>query len=375
MKLSYPALLLIGLFWGCAREEASPGIGTEREVVLGPESVFRVHRERIETGPILSGTLEPKERAMVRAELAGQVTATSAEVGQRVRRGQLLARMESDPVRQSVISAESALRTAEQAVATAQRNAERAAELEAAGAVAQQAVEAARLEVASAEAQLANSRSQLAAARESLEDTVVRAPIDGIVSEKAIAEGDVVQPGAPLFTIVDLSTLQLEADVPSTAIGSLELGAPVEFHIAGYADRTFIGELVRMSPVADPDTQQLTLFVSIPNRDALLVGGLFSEGRLVSEAREALVVPMNALDGASTSPSVLRISEGRVERVAVDLGIQDERSELVEVRAGLAENDRVLAGPSRDILPGTAVVVSEEVEASEGPRAPSTGSW
>ena len=128
------------------------------------------------------------------------------------------------------------------------------------------------------------------------------------------ADTDVVTVGMPLFTIVDLSSLRLEAAVPSEELGLLKVGVPVEFTVRGYSE-PLSGRIERIAPQADPATRQVTIFVAIPNVGGRLVSGLFAEGRVVSASADGLVVPMNAVDTSGPTPFVLRAAGGKAEKV------------------------------------------------------------
>jgi RND family efflux transporter MFP subunit len=164
-------------------------------------------------------------------------------------------------------------------------------------------------------------------------------------------------PGTPLYTIIDPSSMRLEASVPSDRIGELRVGAPVHFTVRGYEGQTFAGRIERISPVADPATRQISIFVAIPNVGGRLIAGLFAEGRVQTEVRRALVVPGTAVDTTGTAPAVTRIREGKAERVEVKLGVRDGETEKVEVLSGLADGDVVLIGAARGVTPGTPVTV------------------
>ena len=102
----------------------------------------------------------------------------------------------------------------------------------------------------------------------------------------------------------------------------------------------------------------LRIIATIPNAGAALVGGLFAEGRIASEARTVPVVPINAVDERGVRPSVMRIRNGKVERVEIELGLRDNQTETVEARAGLVPGDTVLLGTARGLTAGTPVRVS-----------------
>jgi RND family efflux transporter MFP subunit len=178
-----------------------------------------------------------------------------------------------------------------------------------------------------------------------------------LVSERAASAGDVVQPGSEMFTIVDPSSMRLEASVPSDALTALRIGDPVEFKVNAYPDRTFVGRVERINPTADAVTRQVRIYVGIPNTGGRLVAGLFAEGRVATDSRSALIVPQNAVDVRSVRPTTVRVKNGRAERVEVELGLEDDASERVEVRSGLSAGDTVLVGAALGVTPGSHVRV------------------
>ena len=323
-------------------------------VRVGGENVVAVGRETIVIGPIVSGELRAEREATVRAEIGGSMTEVNVREGQAVGRGMLLGRIETrtlDDVRQSAMSS---VRNAENQLLVARRELDRTETLVKAGALAARDLDVARQNVTAAEAQLADAKSRLASADRQLADTVLRAPINGIIANRPVNIGDVVSVGAELFTIIDPSSMRLEASVPSDDLSHLRIGAKVEFTVRGY-DQRFEGRIAMISPLADPVTRQVPIYVSIPNVGGRLVAGLFAEGRVVSQSAEGLVVPLNAVNTTSGTPWVLRANGGKTERIEVRLGLQDPRSERVQVVAGLNEGDMLLRGAAQGITPGTPV--------------------
>jgi RND family efflux transporter MFP subunit len=343
----------------CAKKQAStpPAKPEDTALAVGTESVYRVAAVRLSSGPVISGSLEAEKTATVAAQVPGAVLASHAEEGQTVAEGALLARIDDSAMREAVLSAQSALRAMEQQVTVARRNAERSEAVLQGGAIPEREVETARWNVTNAQAGVADARSRLSYAREQLAKTMVHAPIRGIVSKKSVSPGDTVQPGSPLYTVVDPARMRLVAHVPAEGIANLQVGTPVEFTVAGMAGQRFTGHVERINPVADPATRQVEIFVSLPNDTGSLVGGLYAEGRVAAAARDALAVPTAAVERSLGQPAVLRVSGGRVERVPVQLGITDESAEKVEVVSGVAAGDVVLLGAARGITPGAKVVV------------------
>ena len=332
-------------------------------VQVGQENIVTVARGDIVAGPIISGELRAEIEATVRAEIGGPIVQVNAQEGQTVQKGALLGRIEATAIEDARRSAASALTSAENQLTVARREAERTEQLVSAGALAARDLDLARANVITAEAQVADARARLVAAQEQAGDATLRAPISGIVSDRAVNAGDVVSPGTALFTIIDPRSMRLEASVPSEELGVLRVGATVQFSVRGY-EQPFEGRIERISPQADPITRQVPIFVAIPNVGGRLVAGLFAEGRVVSAAARGLVVPQNAVNTTDQAPWVLRVSDGKAERVNVTVGLRDPRTERLEIKSGLNEGDIVLRGAAQGITPGTPVNVGNPVAGS-----------
>jgi RND family efflux transporter MFP subunit len=327
-------------------------------MLVGPENVTVVRAEVVRSGPAISGSLSPERSATIRSEMSASVVQTYAEAGQRVNKGQQLAQLDATVLRDQALSARSAVATAQNSYEIAKRELERNETLEQAGAIAERDLERARNAALSAQGQLSTARAQLANVQKQLDKATVRAPFAGVVSARQANAGDVVSPGTALFTVVDPASMQLVASVPAEALSQVRVGMPIEFSVNGYPDRTFTGRITRVNPVADPATRQVQITASIPNAGNTLVGGLFAEGRVSTESRTAPMVALAAVDERGLRPTVVRLKNGKIEKVEVTLGIRDAAAETVEITAGLAPGDTVLLGAARGISPGTPVKVS-----------------
>lgn len=356
VRLACGVLLAAGVS-GCNAEAEKPAAAAAPAAVqVGAENVLTVQRDRIVAGPLISGELRAANEATVRAELGGSMLQVAVEEGQAVRKGTLLGRIETATLDDTRRSAESALKNTQSQLDVARKESERAGQLVAAGALAARDLEVARSNVTAAEAQVADARARLQSAQKQLGDAVLRSPINGIVAVKSANVGDVVSPGTALFTIIDPSSMRLEASVPSEALASLRVGAPVQFTVRGY-ETPFEGRIDRISPQADPTTRQVPIFVSVANAGGRLVSGLFAEGRVINESAEGLIVPLNAVNTSENAPWALRVTGGKTERVAVTLGLRDVRTERVQILSGLNEGDIILIGAAQGITAGTAVTV------------------
>ncbi|MEO8192608.1 MAG: efflux RND transporter periplasmic adaptor subunit [Gemmatimonadales bacterium] len=340
---------------GAAAEADSSAAET---TTIGTENIAVVTSGVLQSGPTVSGALAPEREAVVRAQVGGSVLQTTADQGQAVRSGQTLARIEGGGLQDMYLSARAGVTAATNNADIARRELARAEKLLAAGAIAERDIEQARRSATAANAALADARARLATAQKQWNNTIVASPISGIVSERPISAGDVVQTGAHLFTVVDPSSMRLEGSVPAEQLSQVRLGAPVTFTVNGYPGRTFSGRVTRVNPTADPATRQVRILISIPNAEGRLVGGLFATGRLASESRSGMVVPVTAVDSRSNVPAVFRIKGGKVERVPVQLGLHDEAAEQVEIASGVQIGDTLLLGAAQGITPGTIVKVS-----------------
>ena len=201
--------------------------------------------------------------------------------------------------------------------------------------------------------------ARAASAAEQLRGTVVRSPLRGVLATREVREGDVVTTGRQLFTVVELSSMRLEASVPSDYLDQLAVGKPVEFEVRGRPGRVFHGTISAVAPRADPATRQIAILVAIPNPTRELVTGLYAEGRIVAQQVQALALPFTAVEQTGPREVVTALRAGKAVQVPVELGIRDEFSERIEVRSGLAAGERVVVGPARAIASGTKVDVRE----------------
>lgn len=351
-------MLLLSLLLACGAPPGSPADAAGQPVTLSASDVATVKLEPISSGPRVSGTLEPAARAVMRAEAGGSVETVSVEIGDHVKKGQVLATIESAALRQSLAGATAAVAAAEANAENAAREVERVGRLKEAGALSQRDVEAAVAASKSAAAQLEAARAQRAAAQQQSSGAAVRAPFDGVVSTRDVSAGDIVGIGSPMFTIIEPSTLRLSGAVPADSVGALTPGASVRFQVQGLGSRPFEGQIERISPSVDPATRQIPILVSIPNQDGALLAGLFAEGRVARDVHDGLVAPADALDG----DHVLRVRDGHVERVDVTVGSRDEDAERIELKGTVSAGDLLLVGAARSIAEGASVTLPSNKE-------------
>ena len=357
--LSTAAALALALSAACSGSETPVAANTPAtaSVSLAPQNIATATVAELSSGPAISGQLTPAREATVRSQVGGSLMALTVDRGQHVAANAVIARVSSRDLDDAFESAQAGVKSAESALAVAKSEETRTASLVKGGALAARDLEQAKNAVAMAEAQLAAAKARQKGAWQQVDDTSIRAPFAGVVSDRPANLGDVVSPGTAILTVIDPSSLRLEALVPSEYIGEVKAGQRVRFTIRGFPNQTFSGKVERVSPTADPITRQVSIFVALPNVTGKLIAGLFAEGRVESAVRKGVVVPLSAIDETGAVTTVTRIKDGKAERVAVQLGLRQPETELIEVVSGVASGDVVIVGSAKAVAPGTIVTV------------------
>lgn len=320
-----------------------PG-GGRGGIVLSPSDVTPVKRGAIEAATPITGDLRPIETVVVRARIEGDLVSLDVREGDRVARGQVLARFEAADEDADRRAAEADREAARSDLATAQWNLEQNDELFKAGAIAEGQLRVTRQQVATARSRLAAAEARVRAASTTLADTRVLAPTTGIVEKRFVMSGERVPRGAQLFTVVRTDVLELAAAVPARLAEGLRPGQKARFIADG---RTLEGSVARVSPTVDPASRSVTVYIQIPNPAGTLRGNTFATGRVVGRTiDDAMLVPTSAVRTPPDSgkPYVYRVVGDQIDYAELDLGVVDEEAGIAQVVDGLAPTDRVVVG-------------------------------
>jgi RND family efflux transporter MFP subunit len=337
----------------CRRK--APVAASDNVAKIGANDYVVARQDRITTGPVLSGNLSAETEANVRAEVAGPLVDVRVDEGERVGKGQLIARISPGAISAQQGAQAMGIASLRGNLGIAQKELSRQQALYKAGIAAKATVDTARAQVDAARAQLASAQAQSATTAEQSRDTTVEAPIAGVVTKRWVSQGDVVQVGATLFTIIDPAAMQLEAAVSADNLQEIRVGTPIEFKVQGFDGKVFGGRIARVNPEADPTTRQIKVFAEIPNAGGTLASGLFAEGRLQNLTRVTVVVPAAAIDHRMTTPAVTCVRNGVVAHFDVTLGVVDDQNDRVEIRSGVNAGDVLLVGAAQQLTPGTRV--------------------
>ena len=314
-----------------------------------------------------NGSVAAWQEAILGAEVNGlRLKEVSAQVGDSVKRGQVLALFAAESVEAEVAQSRAAVAEAEATLAEARANAERAQSIAASGALSTQQVAQYATAEKTAQARLDSARAQLAVQQLRLNHTRLVASDDGIISARTATQGAVVPQGQELFRLIRKGRLEWRGEVTATELTRLKVGQTVAVTAGGAGTGAgagaIQGRLRMIGPTVDVATRNALVYVDLP--DAMRKGfrpGMFARGEFGLGSSSALTVPQDAVvlrDGFSyVFRATVAGSDTRVARVKVDTGRRVE--DRVEILRGLAPNDRIVASGVAFLADGDLVKVSK----------------
>lgn len=309
----------------------------------------------------LSGSLIPLAQATVKSKVSGVVLATTVQEGMRVTAGQVIARMDDAEARARVAQQQAMLADANARLALAKKNQANSAALLQQKYIAQSAYDTTSNAVDLAQAAVDAARAQLDLARIALADTVIRAPLSGVVSKRHVQAGEKLSPDSPVFSIVDLQHLTLDAQVPASDIPRIRVGQEVQFRVDGFGDRNFAGKVVRINPATETGSRAMLVYIGVDNPEGLLRAGMFAKGAVTTEKSAArALLPLTAVRSEKGETVVYRIDGGKVVAQPVKLGLRNQDEGVVEALDGIQAGATVLALPLDGVKPGHRVTLPKK---------------
>jgi RND family efflux transporter MFP subunit len=330
---------------------------------LAAEDTATIRNNSLSSGPSITGTIQPERRADVRAELSATVLQVARENGDAVKRGDLLVKLDDTSIRDAVLSAQANQRTAAQALEQANRQLERVKTLRSSGMASAQALDDAEIRRNGAQNDLEAAKARGVQARQALDRTQVRAPFDGIVTERKVSAGDTASPGKELLKVIDPSSMRFEGLISAENVGSVSAGQPVTFRVNGYGEQDFKGRVRRVDPAANPTTRPVAVLVDFVGKEQPKLAGLYAEGRIETQSTTSLTIPATAIWRDGETASAWRVGPDKVSKVAINVGDRDPRTGDYVVKSGLNEGDKVIRYPSAMLKDGQPV---------QAAKAPST---
>ncbi|MDQ3341300.1 MAG: efflux RND transporter periplasmic adaptor subunit [Myxococcota bacterium] len=301
---------------------------------------------------VLTGIVKADQRLEVTADTAGKVLGVMVDRGQRVKQGQELVRLD---VRTQALGAREA--QANVASARAQRQlaeeeCKRAQSLLDKGAITRSEYDRQSTQCTSALQQVAAAEARAGMMAKSLQDGVVRAPFDGVISDKNVTAGDWVQPGRPLFTLVDDDPLKIELSVPEAAVRAVQKDQKVEIEAVAQPGKTYTATVTRLGAEIG---RSRSLIVEATLEKSDLVPGMFAEARLTVGQETRPVVPETAVVKRGKTWHAFVVVKGEAQDRIVQLGSKPAAGQ-VSIVQGLVKGDRVVAKVTELVVDGVRVV-------------------
>jgi len=331
------------------------GAAAPPALLIAAEDVHTVRSNTLASGPSITGSIQPERRADLRAEVSAVVMQVLKENGDVVRRGDLLVRLDDTSIRDSLSSAEAATRAANQAFDQAERQFQRMTTLRGSGMASAQALDDAENRRNAAQSEREATKARAVQARQQLARTEVRAPFDGIVSDRKVSAGDTAQIGKELVKVIDPASMRFEGLVSADNIGSVKAGQKVSFRVNGYGDQDFAGKVRRVNPSANATTRQVEVLVDFADKTQPKLGGLYAEGRIETDTSDALTIPATAVVRDGDKSMVWKLKDNTLQKVALVVGDRDPRTGDFVLKSGLAEGDRLIRHPSSALKDGQKI--------------------
>jgi membrane fusion protein, multidrug efflux system len=351
------AIMTVGIaVSGCKGSDASAagggkgGKGDEKGEKKGPDPIpveaVKIGRRSIAASYTGTAPLEARGESQVVAKTSGVALQVMGEVGQQVRAGQVLVRLDSARAVLQAAQSDAQVRKLEANYRRSQQLFE------------QQLFSANDLDQLRFDLENARAVNRLAQLELSYANVV--APISGVIAERSIKAGNFVQLNSPIFRIVDISRLEATLNVPERELATLKAGLPVQLQVDALPGRNFEGRVDRVSPVIDSGSGTFRVICAFDSGGALQPG-MFGRVRIDYDSRaDAQVIPRAALLDDEGAPAVFTVRDGKAVRTPLKLGYFD--GEWVEVRGGLKPDDRVVTAGKVALRDGIEVKVIGDPE-------------
>jgi RND family efflux transporter MFP subunit len=315
-----------------------------------------------------TGNIAAWQEAVISAEISNfRLTEVTADVGDRVRKGQLLARIASGTVAAELAQSQAAVAEAQATLAEARANAQRARDLQSTGAMSEQQIRQYLTAERAAQARLDVAHARVQGDRVRLAQTRVLAPDDGIISARTATVGSLAQSGQELFRMIRGSRLEWRAEVPEAALGRLAPGTPAKLSAP---DGTAVSGRVRVvAPTVDPQTRNGLVYVDLPPAASgkPVRAGMFARGEFELGRTTALTLPQSAVLLRDGFAYVFRLDDAdKVVQAKIKTGRRS--GDRIEITEGLNANARVVASGVGFLADGDSVRLVDDSATDQAGR-------
>jgi RND family efflux transporter MFP subunit len=305
----------------------------------------------------VSGTTQALQQARVGSKVEGIIKEILADQGSAVKKDQVLVRLEPQDFTLAVDQARAGLQQAEHDLAQQAQDWKRISNLYDRRVIPKHRYDAMQATYGIARGRVDEARAALALAQRKYEDSVVRAPFDGVVTAKMMHAGEVSSLWAykwEALELMDLSSVKIECDVSEKLKSRIREGMEAEVRLDAYPDATFTGRIAVVNPLVEPAQRTFRIKIIIPNPESKLTAGMFSRVRIALERRDnVLVIPSRDILERPDGHFIFVVKDGAAEQRQISLGARDNQT--AEVTAGLKEGEQVVTEGSHRLQNGYKV--------------------
>jgi len=326
----------------------------QAELELGSSDLVQVKTVDLTQGLAISGTLKAVNTAIIKARVPGEIQGLSVREGDAVKSGDIIARIESTEYLARLSQMQQQAEAAKAQVDIAKRSFDNNRSLVDQGFISKTALDASLATLAAAEANYRAARAGADVSSKALDDTVLRAPVSGQVSQRLVQSGERVSVDARLVEIVDLSRMELEASISAADSLQVRVGQTAQLTLEG-ASKPLPAHVSRINPSAVAGSRAVLIYLSVEHHSTLRQG-LFAQGTLSTGRTRSLAVPLSTVRTDRPQPYLQLLREGQVQHHTVTLGGRGESDGQILVAIdGVDEGAMVLSGNVGSIRAGTLV--------------------
>lgn len=361
LVLAVAGLIAVGLQKGWIGKRATP---TEMVKSNGPVSIELSETDiavaqtmTMTQGVPVTGTLKAVRTAMVKARVAGELVMLEVREGDPVKMGQIVARVDNTEYLARQRQAQQQAEAARAQVDVAQRQFDNNSALVNQGFISKTALDTSMANLNGAKASYQAALSALDVSTKALDDSVLKAPLHGFVSQRFVQPGERVAPEARIIEIVDLSQLELEATLTSAEAMNVKVGQIAKLNVEGTSQEVS-AKVLRINPSTQTGSRSVLVYLGLQSHP-LLRQGVFVQGSLGTQKVQAVVVPLESVRSDKTKPYIQTLQDNQVVHLQVELGAKGEADgKAVMALKEIKEGTRVLAPSAGAVRDGTLVTQS-----------------
>ena len=326
-----------------------------------PQEIFKVTPIDLKQTMALSGALRAVDQASVKARVAAEVREVLVREGESVTAGQILVRMDTSEFQARVDQAKGNLHAMRAQLDIATKNRDNNRALLDKGFISRAAFDNTASQFAAAQANVESAQGALDIVQKLLNDSVVRAPISGLIAVRNVQPGEKVSTDYKLLDIVNLKRMECEALVPTSDIPKIKIGQSVLLHIEGLTEE-YIGNVTRINPATQAGSRSIAIYIQVANPQDMLKVGMFVDAQLVLRTKaHVIAIPLTAMHKESSGAYVYALENNLIVKKNITLGQEGRSGEvaLIEITSGLNAEDQIVKTDMGNLRPGTAVRMTQ----------------